>query len=156
MKKKNKTYLLLAVVLGIWGVIIFKFIWVLNPSSEQAVKTRTEAVFKPKQIKERELFALALDYRDPFLGTVDVPRKNRKPSNTIAKPKKVIPTKSVEYTGFIQKSNSNQLIFFVTVEGRQQMMKINDSFQDVMLVKGTKKSITVKYGGSKENIALTK
>ncbi len=156
MKKKNKTYALLAVVLGIWGVIIFKFVGALNPSSESVAETTSNEVFVPKEVKERELFALALDYRDPFLGTVDTPRKKVTKAKKNTSPKVVVPTKSIQFTGFIQQKNSKQNIFFITVDGQQQLMKINDTFQKVKLVKGSKSSIRVTYDGKTENIELTK
>lgn len=156
MKKKNKTYVLLGVVLAIWGIIIFKFIGAFNPPTEEEVLTASDEVFVPKQVKERELFALALDYRDPFLGTVEAPKKK------IIKPKKqtpkkaVVSSRSIQYTGFIQQKDAKQQIFFVTVEGQQQMMKVNDTFREVKLVKGTKSSIRVKYNGRTDNIKISK
>lgn len=156
MKGKNKTYLLLAIVLGIWGLIIYQFVGAFNPPEEQVVQDSADQVFKPKEVKERELFALALNYRDPFLGTVDAPKKKVLKTKKATVPKKVVPTKSIQYTGFIKQKNSKQLIYFVTVEGRQQMMKINDTFQEVKLVKGTKNSIKVKYSGKVESIDLSK
>ncbi len=156
MKKKNKTYVLLAIVLGIWGIIIFQFIGAFNPPSEEEVQAPSDQVFVPKKAKERELFALALDYRDPFLGTAVAPKKKTLKPKVSAPPKPVVPAKSIQYTGFIQQKNSKQKVFFVTVEGQQRMMKLNDTFQEVRLVKGTKSSIRVKYNGKTENIDLTK
>lgn len=156
MKKKNKTYFLLALVLGIWGVIIYQFVGAFNPPSETVVETRSDAVFVPKQVQEREFFALALDYRDPFLGTAVAPKKTKTAPRKAAVPKKVVPTKSIQFTGVIQQKNTAQKIFFVTVEGQQRLMKINDSFQEVKLIKGSEQSIRVRYDGKTETIVRSK
>lgn len=157
MKKQNKTYILLAVVLGIWGLIGFQFFGAANPSSQEIAEVASDQIFVPKQIKERETFAILASYRDPFLGTVHAPKKKaKKSSSTATKKKKVVPTKSIQYSGFITDKGSKQKIFFITIDGQQQMMSINDSFQEVKLVRGTQNSIRVKYNGSTRNVALSK
>lgn len=152
MKKNNKTYLLLAVVLGVWGVIAFKFFGTA-PATHEIAAVTSDQIFVPKQIKERETFAIAVNYRDPFLGTVQAPKRKAKKSTAKAVKKKVVPTKSIKYTGFITDKSTQQKIFFVTVDGQQQMMSVNDTFQEVKLVRGTKSSIRVTYNGSIQNIA---
>lgn len=155
MKKQNKTYILLAVVLGIWGLIGFKFFAATNPSSPEIAEISSDQIFVPKQIKARETFAIVANYRDPFLGTVQAPKKKVKKRPKVAvKKKKIVPTKSIQYSGFITDSNSKQKIFFVSVDGQQQMMSINDTFQEVKLVRGTKTSIRVRHNGSVQTIAL--
>lgn len=156
MKKQNKTYLLVAVVLGIWGIIGFKFFGAVNPTTQEMTEIASNEIFVPKQIKERELFTIAANYRDPFLGTVQAPkRKVKKSSSAVVKKKVVVPTKSIQYSGFITDKGSKQKIFFVTVDGQQQMMSVNDTFQEVKLVRGTTNSIKVKYNGGTQNISLT-
>jgi len=155
VKKQNKTYILLAVVLGIWGSVAFKFFAAANPSNKEITEVNSDLVFVPKQIKERELFTIAANYRDPFLGRVQAPKKKiKKSKSSVVKSKKVIPTKSIQYTGFITDKKSKQKIFFVTVDGQQQMMSLNDTFQEVKLVRGTKTSIRVRYNGSIQNVTL--
>lgn len=155
MKKKQKTYVLLAIVLGIWGVILYQFMGAFNPPSETVVQNNSDEIFIPKEIKERELFALNLDYRDPFLGTAVSPKK-RAVKSAPKIPKAEVPKKSIQFTGFIEQKNSKQKIFFVTIEGQQKMMKVNDSFQEVKLLKGSKTSIRVRYNGKTETIQRTK
>lgn len=152
MKKNNKTYLLLALVLGIWGIIGFKVIKVANPAPRLVADMGTNEIFVPKQLKKRDTFSIVANYRDPFLGTVHAPKKTRK-----AIPKKVkrqVPEKVIAYTGFITDKASKQKVFFVTVDGQQQMMGLNDIFKEVKLMGGTKDKIKVRYKGSTRNIAL--
>lgn len=100
MKKQNKTYLLLAVVLGIWGIIGYKFFSAVNPDAPEIAQVTSDQVFVPKQMKEREVFSIVADYRDPFLGTVQAPKKKvKKNTNAAAVKKASVPTKSIQYTG---------------------------------------------------------
>ncbi|SHK12457.1 hypothetical protein SAMN04488007_2087 [Maribacter aquivivus] len=153
MKKQYKTYLLLAVVLLVWGMIGYKFVSAINPSVESDNSAVTAEKFVPKEIKEREQFAIVADYRDPFLGTMKTPASGRKKkvSKTV---KKELPKKNISYTGFITDKASKQKIFFVTIDGQQQMMGLKDTFNEVKLVQGTNSYIKVSYNGISEKIIL--
>lgn len=153
MKKNNKTYVLLAVVIGVWGIIGYKFIGAVNPAPKEIVQATSDKTFVPQQLKERAVFRIAANYRDPFLGTANAPKKARK--NGPRKVQKLTPKKSIQYTGFISDTSSNENIFFVSVNGQQQMMSVNETFQEVKLVRGTRSTIKVKYGGATHTIQLT-
>ncbi|CAG2532851.1 hypothetical protein MAR621_03045 [Maribacter dokdonensis] len=153
MKKQHRTYLLLAIVLLVWGIIGYRFVNALNPSKEDPQVITTNERFVPKKIKKREDFSLVADYRDPFLGTVKTPTADKK--KPVPKPIQAkVPKKNIVYTGFISDQGTVPNIFFVTIEGQQEMMSLNDTFQEVKLIKGTKSYITVSYNGSSEKISL--
>lgn len=153
MKKQHRTYLLLAFVLLVWGIIGYRFVNAINPSKEDPQVITTNEKFVPKKIKKREDFSIVADYRDPFLGTVKTRQADkRKPVPNPIQTK--IPKKNIIYTGFISDQETKPNIFFVTIEGQQQMMSLNDTFQEVKLIKGTKSYIMVSYNGSSEKISL--
>lgn len=153
MKKQHKTYLLLAVVLLVWGMIGYKFVSAINPSVENNNTAVTAEKFVTKEIKEREQFTIVADYRDPFLGTMKTPSSSRKKkvSKTV---KKELPKKNISYTGFITDKASKQKIFFITIDGQQQMMSLKDTFKEVKLIQGTNSYIKVSYNGISEKIIL--
>lgn len=153
VKKQHKTYVLLALVLLVWGVIGYKVVNVINPSTETSQTASLSGKFVPKQIKEKESFSIVADYRDPFLGTVKTPNKSTR-KIAVTSVQKEIPKKKISYTGFITDKGKNQKIFFITIEGQQQMMSLNDTFQDVKLLQGTTNYIKVLYKGTSEKIAL--
>ncbi|WP_437368397.1 hypothetical protein [Maribacter litoralis] len=153
MKKQHKTYLLLAVVLLVWGMIGYKFVSAINPSVESNDKVVVADKFVPKEIKEREQFTIVAEYRDPFLGTIRNPASNRRKKVSIIV-KKDLPKKNIVYTGFITDKGSKQKIFFVTIDGQQQMMGLKDTFKEVKLVQGTNSYIKVSYNGILEKIIL--
>ncbi len=47
-------------------------------------------------------------------------------------------------------------MFFVTINGKQHLMKLNQTVEMVRLLKGNKQTITVRYPGHTETIALQK
>ena len=117
------------------------------------MKKQHKTRFVPKEIKEREQFTIVADYRDPFLGTEKTPVTS--PKKKISKViKKEVPKKNISYTGFITDNASKQKIFFVTIDGQQQMMGLKDTFKDVKLTNGTNSYIKVSYNGISEKIIL--
>ena len=142
----------MALVLGIWGIIGFKVIKVANPEPRPVTDVGTSEIFVPKQLKKRDTFSIVANYRDPFLGTAYAPKKIQKPR--LKKVEKQVPEKVIAYTGFITDKASKQKVFFVTIDGQQQMMALNDIFKEVKLMGGTKDKIRVRYQGKTRNIAL--
>ena len=155
MKKNQKTYLLLTVVIGIWGLIAFKILNAANPEPAKMGPIASNEVFVPKKIKHRDTFSIKADYRDPFLGTIVANKKVKKKVAPKKKVEKAIPQKKISYTGFITDGASKQKIFFVTIEGQQHMMGLNETVQEVKLVRGSKDKITVRCNGKTRTIALT-
>ena len=154
MKKQTKTYILLTVVLGIWGFIGLKVVNTINPPAAKVKTKLAQAAFIPKAIKQRDTFSISANYRDPFLGTVYAPKMVKKATSKLAR-KTEEPEKNIAYTGFISDGSPNPSIFFVTVDGQQRMMALEDSFQEVKLISGAKSKIKVKINGRIKSISLT-
>ena len=110
--------------------------------------------FVPAKIKARDTFSIVANYRDPFLGTMPKSLKKSKPQKGIIK-KNPIPDKNIIYTGFITESTSKKNIFFLTIDGQQQMMSKNDIIQDVKLISGNTDKVRIRYKGRTKTIYLT-
>jgi len=153
MKKQVRIYVLLSVVLGIWGLIGFKVVNTINPPRQEAETKLAQAVFSPKEIKQRDTFSISANYRDPFLGTmpkINKPKKQRK----ITPEKKEMPEKNIVYSGFVTENASGNKIFFITIDGQQEMMTKNGIFKEVKLLSGDPEKVKVKYNGKIKNIPL--
>ncbi|MEO1012829.1 MAG: hypothetical protein AAFX53_16130 [Bacteroidota bacterium] len=154
MKKNQKTYVLLAIVLGVWGLIGFKLLKAANPEPVETAPLMTKERFVPETIQKRDTFTILANYRDPFLGTVSTPKIPKR--KTTAQPqKKKAPEKQISYTGFVANGSSDPDIFFVTIEGQEQMMTVNAVASEVKLIHGTKQMIKVRYDGMSKTIALS-
>lgn len=153
MKKQYKTYALLSLVLVVWGLIGFRLVKAINPSTEPQKNATITEKFSPKTITERERFDIIADYRDPFLGTIKT--KKSTVNKKISKPiKKDIQKKNITYTGFIIDKGSNDKLFFVTIDGKQHLMGLKNTINDVTIIAGTKSFIKVAYYGTSEKIVL--
>lgn len=106
MKSKRTTYILLTVVISVWGTIV----WKVFSNKPSKIETRVAAVQMSPIIEQTD--TLCLDYPDPFLKSM-VNKTVEKPKKTVqtvqpAKPVKPEPPKkpvkhNLKYVGTITK-----------------------------------------------------
>lgn len=156
MKNKRNTYLLLASVAIIWGIIIYKMIHTIYPGKKVAETGVLFAGFQPKPIQNQDTFSISVHQRDPFLGTFIIAKtKNTPPKKRKSGPKKEMPKIPVSFSGMISGKTAKENIFFVSINNQQYIMKINDEIQQVKLVKGSAKNIRIRYHNTLKIIPVT-
>ncbi len=148
MKNKTKTYILLALVLSIWGAIGFKIVEAVNPSEANTTAQNFDVSFSPQINSEIDTFSIETVNRDPFLGTLTTKRKI---VNTVPKPKTIV-WKPIIYHGNISKNDAKKNIFIVSIDGKQYLMKLGQTISDIKLVRGDTKKIVVVYKGHRKSI----
>lgn len=152
MNKKTKTYLLLTVVLGIWGTIGYQIYSKLSPDEMPVVVTNSNVSFSPKQVITKDTFSISSAHRDPFLGK---PYQKKKTSGGKKMVRKKIDSfifPQIVYKGAISKQQSKSNIYIIEVNGMQQLFKVGKEFNDVKLIKGTKKSVIISFKGKRKTI----
>lgn len=153
MSKNNKTYLLLALVLTIWGILGFKIINGLNPQTEVENTPTIKNDFAVKTILKRDSFEISANYRDPFLGTIPkTERAKRTQPKSVTNPPQ--PKRNIVYSGFVAQNGNQNRMFFISIEGQQHIMSKNEVVNDVKLVWGDANTIKVKYPGHTETISI--
>ena len=145
--------MLLALVLGIWGIIGYRIVSTINPSAPEVVGQGFEVAFKPKTNIELDTFSIQTVNRDPFLGTLLVKKKPKRTFKKTMQPKVVwLP---VLYHGSISKQNTKTKVFIVSINGRQNLMKIGQTINGVKLIKGNSNSVTLTYKRARKTIQKT-
>lgn len=159
MKNKKNIYILLPLVLLVWGAVIFQVFSFTN-SEEIVSDSNPEFNFKPIKVNKRESFSINVNYRDPFLGKMHssetAPSVKTNSSESIKKPKQVeqLVWPNIVYKGLISDSKSKNQIFMLIIDGKNYYMKIGDTENEVFLKKGDKESVYVKYKGNLNLIML--
>ncbi|WP_046744106.1 hypothetical protein [Kordia zhangzhouensis] len=157
MTKKGKTYLLLTIVLGIWGAIGYQIFSKLNPDDTPALAVNSEVNFSPKQTIEKDTFSINSEHRDPFLGKPYLQKKTSKIKHVSSSKKVSVVFPSIVYKGVISKSdNSSQDIYIIAINGTQQLFKVGKTIDEIKLLKGSKKSISIQYKGAQKTILVAK
>jgi len=147
MKNKKSIYILLPLVLLIWGTVMYQFFSFTN-TDEEVISPTNEFSLKPIKIVKRDSFTINTNYRDPFLGKVYVAKKDSLPKKK--KPAKVVtplvwPT--IQYKGIVSDTKDKVKISMLLINNRTCLMKKGETQNEVYLKDGDKESVYVKYKG---------
>ncbi len=150
MSKNQKTYLLLAAVVIVWGAIGFQIFGYLNPTTSDVGPVISER-FIPNQTIKEVSYTIEPNYRDPFFGKI-YRRPKPKPvvKRKIQKEPVIFPT--ISYDGVI--SNGSNKTFLISINGVQEIFKLKQTVGGIELLKGGNEEITLKYKGSTKKYSL--
>lgn len=144
LNKKIKTYLLLGLVLVIWGILAYRVTLSINPKIPEVKTQNTVTKFKPQNSLGLDTFSIQTTKRDPFLGVLSAVGK---PKKATLKPPKNITWPKIRYDGMVKKEQPLSEIFVVSINTNQYLLKRGQIADSITLVSGTPKSITIKYKG---------
>lgn len=158
MKNKKNTFILLPIVLLIWGLVVYDFFSFSAPDNLLR-KTATQYAIKPFKLKERDTFSINVAYRDPFLGKRNTPQtadsiKSNAKTKKRPKPVETIVWPAILYKGIVSDSKEKNKIFMLVIAGHNFFMKKGDTENGVFLKDGDKESVYVKYKGNLNLIML--
>jgi hypothetical protein len=159
MKNKKNIYILLPVVLLVWGGVLYQ-VFSFSKTDEILENTSIDLNIKPFKLKERTPFAINVNYRDPFLGKRYVTQEavpSKKKTTKIKKESKleeVIIWPSIIYKGIVSDTKDKIKIYMLYINGKMYLMKKGETENEVFLKGGDKESIYVKYKGNLNLIML--
>ena len=156
MKNKKNLYILLPAVIIVWGLLIYKIINGLSPSSQQVKATESIGQFKPKRPEQQTTsFSINADYRDPFLGTFENKKKIVTKGKNVPIVQKVsVPFPSIVYKGIVSPIGKNEKVFLIVVNGQQHLFKRSAVFKEIKLLNGNAQEITILFQGQKQTFQL--
>lgn len=154
MKNKKNIYFLIPAVLFIWGVIGYRIVKTVNPSSPKNVSVEIIETFKPQTMQEMESYALRVNYRDPFLGTIVTVKPNSK-KRVIAIPKVQIVFPVIVYKGMIAPQNKKKLpVFLIQINGQQYVLKLKAEEQGISIISGNNKTVVLEYKKQRQSFEI--
>jgi len=158
MKSKKSIYILLPLVLLIWGMLIYQF---FSYTSPEVIEVQEELpLFVKIDYKEPDTKALDINHRDPFTGKLENAHRNSSSNAKAANQPKtqILSTPEaqtqIEYKGIVSDVANKKKVFMVIIDNQTFLMKQGDKENEVELINGNRESITVKHNGKKKNILL--
>lgn len=142
MKSKKSLYILLPIVIGIWAMVIYQFIS-FGHAEVQLMQMQQVKPLQDLTIQKQDKDPIVVDYRDPFLGKIYSKKKKKGYKTKTVKPPVVWP--QIKYKGLV--SSGKNTIYMVMINNKDEILKLGNSKEDVVLKKASKKSITVQYKG---------
>lgn len=159
MKNKKTIYILLPVVLLVWGKVVYQF-FSFAASDVILENTPIDLNLKPFKLKERDTFSINVNYRDPFLGKIFVTELSvdSKIKTTeikkVSKQEGIIIWPSIIYKGIVSDTKNHIKIYMLIIGGKTCLMKKGETEYEVSLKDGDNESIYVKYKGNLNLIML--
>jgi predicted ribosome-associated RNA-binding protein Tma20 len=147
LKNKKKTYVLITLVIVVWGTIAYKIIIALNPDLPD-IQQKEFAINNNYKVDTKiDTFSITVVNRDPFLGTY-----TKKPLPKPKLKKKTLIWKPVKYHGMVKKGN-NQM-FIISINGTQCLLKKGQITDSIKLIYGNSKSVTMQYKNNSKTFSL--
>lgn len=152
MKNGKLKYILIAIVLGIWSTIIYRYIAYLkgNDYSKQYVLNNNNTNFN----QNTDTFTLYANYSNPFIGINDTKQGNKSSSNNdvhkiVTKPKIVpintITWPSIKYSGIVFNTKNNRNSVMLTINGKIHILEKDGSIMGIKIIAVKKDSIALLY-----------
>ncbi|MCF8457036.1 MAG: hypothetical protein K9H62_13990 [Bacteroidales bacterium] len=133
MKNKKSIYILLPIVVIVWGLVFYQIYNFLNRDSED--KGFDMPVFNTQQQEKliNDTFNLILDYPDPFIKRQDLPssvsieqKENKANRSGSKKLNRKLPEKKeleIAYKGFIRSKENNSRLEILVIDGKPYFAK---------------------------------
>lgn len=160
MKNKKTIYILLPIVLLIWGAVMYQF-FSFSTTEELQTTTSDAFVLKPITLKKRDTVTINVKYRDPFLGKMYAEKGNgtiakKKATNLKKVPKIVEPIvwPTIVYKGIVSDTKAKNIVFMLIINGQSFLMRKGETENEIFLKEGDRESVYVKYKGNLNLILL--
>ncbi|MES2113013.1 MAG: hypothetical protein V4577_29960 [Bacteroidota bacterium] len=164
MKNKAVTYLLGAVVIVVWGLILYRVFAAVGGDDDEI------PVVNPIKSKEayndfaipKDTSKLLLNYRDPFglvkqKDTATISVRRNISSQATGRPRSVAPAFNwgfIQYSGYIRNPASKKMITMVVINGQNFTMTEGDTRAGVKLFKNMRDSIKIGFQGKTKFITI--
>lgn len=147
MKNKKSIYILLPLVLFIWGTVMYQLFSFSNSEDLPSV-TSNGISLKPIKISKRDSFTINTNYRDPFLGKM-YSSETVKSTKKRTTPKKAEPLvwPTIQYKGIVSDTKEKSKIFMLVINNQTHLMRKGQIENEIYLKEGDRESVYVKYKG---------
>jgi hypothetical protein len=161
VKNKKLTYLLICAVAAVWGIILYRVFF--NEAADEYEPTNQHSQIEKdpydQYVAREDTFRLVLNYRDPFLGTLqnDVVDKSTSAISPqvnipVAPPPPPIDWSFVKYSGYVVNPKTKTLVSIISVNGVERMIAEGETFGGVRLLKNKRDSILISWQGKNKHI----
>ncbi|MCL6220598.1 hypothetical protein [Zunongwangia pacifica] len=150
MKNKKLTYILIPLVLIIWGYLIYKIVSGLTGGDNEIIVPKNQSLLAlPDTLgsEPKEIFVLKEVARDPFLNIVYT-----KPVMSRIKKRfqKKINWPEIRYLGLVSNESDKKSVGLIEIEGNNFFFEKGDSNQDITLIKIDKNQVVLVYKGGRK------
>lgn len=157
VSNKKLNYALLALVVILWGGIMYKFFFKNTAEVSSNLNPLVESPKETTVVLKKETYDLLLNYPDPF----DVKRAENKPKKKPVLAKKTLKQRiqpkyiqwpTLNYYGMAKNKETNEKIAIIGINGQSVLLSEKSSKKDVMIDVIYNDSVVVVFAGVKKTI----
>lgn len=155
MKGKKFIYALIALVLFIWGGVIYQIVdWGLNPEQMSIELHTLKPVYKSEI---SDTIKLKLNYRDPFIKHAynQIKSHTKRKSIQVVKNKmeiKRINWPTIEYSGTISNASLKSKMVLLKINGKEHLLEKGEVMEGVVISEIYNDSILLAYMKNKKTV----
>lgn len=156
------TYLLVVMVLAVWGLIGHRIYSSLNeePDIIDSFQQISRAKLSPNDYELiKDTAKLQLNYRDPFNPAEQIQIRpvttiKSLPTTQFVVREPLINWSMIKYSGFVRNPGSNKLIALININGKNVMLSEGEKAEEVKLLRNMKDSVKVAFRGRTKFIIM--
>lgn len=157
MKNKKTAYILVPIVLAVWGMIGWKVYAAMQGKEEMFAVVVPDEKVKPVGADVPDTITLIADYRDPFLGGISIKENFKfeilnsklKTAKVPDQPKDAIVWPSISYHGLVKKNGGEKVVGFLNVGGESFFVRGGEVVGEIQVGKLWKDSVEILFGKEK-------
>ena len=159
MKNKKLTYILIPVVILIWGLVIYRIFFENRKTLERAVIPE-KVTIQSKDTENKEQYTLIANYRDPFLSNapamVEQDPENEKKENeqvNLRRQRAVMSNvrwPDIKYGGFIKNDKENKYTILFSLQNQNYLVNVGDTIHNIYIKAFYRDSILVVYSNEEK------
>jgi type II secretory pathway component PulC len=156
MKNRKLMYVLVPLVVAIWGTIVFRIFSGMKGENRD-IPAAGPPVLLPGE-KEKEDYQLIADYPDPFLNSHVMPGETdvvQSPPRPLPEPPPVKPPltwPSLKYGGIIKNIKVNKEFALIQMSGKEYLARQGEMIGELQLLRIYKDSVLVSFQNEKRTI----
>lgn len=164
MKNKKLIYILIPLVVALWGTIIYRIFHTVNNKNTDSAINKNIFTSTMQNQTVPDTFSIHPVYSDPFLrhknhntnhskiqtqGSTNV-EKVKKITKPEPSPVASLPWPGITYNGLVKNQKSNKQLAMVQINGQAGIMQVGDILSEVKLLNVTKDSIETVFHNEKK------
>ena len=161
MKNKKAVYILLPLVILIWGIIFYR---IFKGTSGSQYKVQTPKVESTRgKLTSDDSFSIYANYADPFLKNIREKKKLQKSKKSTQQNNKrnissrrrrrtITRWPQIRYKGIVRNQEKTKHVFLVEIKKSSFLVHPGDTLKNVIIENCYEDSIVVSYEGKKKTI----
>ena len=162
MKNKKLIYILLPLVIIVWGLIVYR-IFFEGKTKPENISSVAKPLIKESSKKEKSTYKLIANYRDPFLSNIKQnvvsledkkEEKNVTSSNLRRRRTTVSRTRWPEilYGGFIESDKDKKITILLSIKNRDYLAQQGDTVEHIFIKTFYADSLVVAYNDEEKTL----